>query len=151
MKQTFRAKLQPVDGVSSIFVRVPPKVMAAFAPRKRVPIAGTVNGYAFRTTIADMGGGPMIGFNATVRKGAAISAGQVVNVEVELDTEERTVAVPADLAAAMTNGDRALFDRLSYTHRREHVQAIEDAKKPETRARRIAKAIDMIRAKAESR
>jgi hypothetical protein len=149
MKHAFRARLQPVEGVSAICVSVPPNVMAAFAPRKRVPVNVTVNGYPFRTTIADMGSGPKIGFNAVVRKGAGISAGETATIEVELDTAERTVTVPPDLTAAMTAADRALFDKLSYTHRREHVQAIEDAKKPETRERRIAKTIEMVRAKAK--
>lgn len=151
MKQSFRVELRPVAGVSSIHALVPAEVMAAFAPRKRFPAKVTVNGYTFRTTVADMGDGPMIGFNATVRKGAEIAAGDTVRLDVELDTEERTVTTPGDLLAAMTSADRAQFDALSYTHRREYVQWIEDAKKPETRARRVSGTIEQIRAKAKKR
>lgn len=147
MKQSFRAKVEPVTGVSSLFVRLPPKTMAAFAPRKRVPVKVTVNGFTFRTTIADMGGGPMIGFNATARKSAQLAAADVVELTVALDTEERTVTTPADLLAAMSAAERERFDAFSYTHRREFVQSIEDAKKPETRKRRIEKTIEMIRAR----
>lgn len=147
MKHSFRARLEPVEGVSSLCVSIPEKVMAAFAPRKRVPVKASVNGFAFRTTIHDMGDGPQIGFNATVRKGAGIAAGDMAELVVELDTAERAVTPPADLLAAMNDAERARFAAFSYTHQREFVSAIEEAKKPETRQRRIEKTIAMVRAK----
>jgi hypothetical protein len=147
VKHAFRARLEPVAGVSSLHVPVPAKIMQAFAPRKRVPVTATVNGFAFRTTICDMGAGPMIGFNAAVRKGARLTAGDVADLVVELDTAKRTVTAPPDLLAAMGTAERERFTTLSYTHQREFVQAIEDAKKPETRRRRIEKTIETIRAK----
>jgi uncharacterized protein YdeI (YjbR/CyaY-like superfamily) len=93
-----------------------------------------------------MGGRFMIPLSAENRTAAVVAAGDEVDVEIELDTEPREVAVPADFAAVLdaTPAARQRFDALSYSHRRQHVLAIEDAKTAETRQRRIAKAIDLL-------
>ena len=94
-----------------------------------------------------MGGRYLLPLSAENRAGAGVAAGDEVDVDMELDTEPREVVVPADLSAAL-EGDlaaREAFERLSYSHRRRHVMAIEEAKTPVTRQRRIAKALEMLR------
>lgn len=92
-----------------------------------------------------MGGRFLVGVSAEVRAAAGVAAGDSVDVRLELDSEPREVSVPEDFAAALEEGGvRGAFDGLAYTHRREHVRAVEEAKKPETRARRIAKAVEML-------
>jgi len=108
----------------------------------------TINGYTYRSTVAVMGGRYMIGVAAEHRAAAKVAAGETRKVTLELDAAPRTVDVPADLAKALkAAGATKAFDKLSYTHRKEHVRAIEEAKKPETRARRIEKAVEMVSAK----
>lgn len=124
-----------------------------FDPREvfgkvRAPVKVTVNGYTFRTTIAAMGGPPCIGIRTSHREAAGLEGGERIEVRVALDDEERVVTPPADLVKALKAAPPA-WDRwrqLSYTHQREHAEAIEGAKKPETRARRVGKAVEMLRA-----
>ena len=124
-----------------------------FDPREkfgkvRAPVRVTVNGYTFRTTIAAMGGPPCIGMRTSYREAAGLEGGEKVEVRVALDDEERVVTPPADLVKALKAAPPA-WDRwreLSYTHQREHAEAVEQAKKPDTRARRVAKAVEMVRA-----
>ena len=124
-----------------------------FDPREkfgkvRAPVKVTVNGYTFRTTIAAMGGPPCIGIRTSYREAAGLEGGEKIEVRVALDGEERVVTPPADLVKALKAAPPAWerWRELSYTHQREHAEAIEDAKKPETRARRLAKAVEMVRA-----
>ena len=109
--------------------------------RGRVPLAIAFRGQVFRTSISVYRGEWMMVVNKEMRDGG-LEPGRTHTADVTLDAGERTVDVPADFAKAMkTAGVRTAFDALSYTHRKEHVRAIEDAKKPETRQRRIEAAI----------
>jgi uncharacterized protein YdeI (YjbR/CyaY-like superfamily) len=128
-------------------VSIPGKVMKAFAPRKRVPVKATLNGYTYRTTIVDMGDGPMIPVRKSVAEAAGAVKGKRIAVAIALDEEERTVELPGDLAKAMTKAEREAFATYSFTHRREYVEAIASAKRPETRAKRIALAVEAARKK----
>jgi uncharacterized protein YdeI (YjbR/CyaY-like superfamily) len=128
-------------------VAIPAKVMKAFAPRKRVPVRATINGHTYRTTIADMGDGAMIPVRKSVAEASGAVKGMRIAVAIELDEEERTVELPADLVKAMTKAERAAFDTYSFTHRREYVEAIASAKRPETRAKRVALAVEAARKK----
>ena len=113
----------------------------------RVPVAGTIDGSPFRTRAFRMGGVQGIRFNKQILAAAGRGPGDAVVVELWRDDEPREVAVPDDFAAAL--GDlRAGFDAMSFTHRREWVEWIDGAKKPETRERRIAKAVEQLRAKS---
>jgi hypothetical protein len=116
----------------------------------RAPVVATVNGYAFRTTIAAMGGPACIGLRRSHREAAGLVGGETVAVKVALDEAPRTVTAPADLLRALRARPGALdaWKASSYTHRREHVEAIEGAKRPETRERRVAAAVAMVAAKA---
>ena len=115
----------------------------------RAPVKVTVNGYTFRTRIVAMGGPPRIAFRKDHREAAGVDLGATVQVHVELDTEERVVRPPADLVKALKGAPPA-WDRwqeLSYTHQREHVEAIEEAKAADTRTRRIARAVRDVAAR----
>lgn len=146
MKRRFTAKVGTTGerGTAS-FIIVPDDVMAAFAPRKRVPVRVTIDGYAYRTAICDMGLGPMVGLRKSVCEAAGVAPGDIVDVVLELDEEERTVALPRDLQRALTKTELAAFEAMSYTHRREHVEAIESAKRLETREKRVALAVEAAR------
>jgi hypothetical protein len=141
----FRAVLEEVPGSSATFVRVPPAVMKKFGGRIRVPVRVTINGAEHRTTICDMGMGPMLGIPAAMRKAAGIERGRRISLDLGIDRDERVVDVPTDFAKAMRATERRVFDGLAYTHRKEYVLWIEGAKKPETRLSRIAKAREKLR------
>lgn len=144
MKKTFRSKLDKAPDMDATGIEVPfdPKDVWG---KTRVPVKATVNGYQYRTTIAKMGGRFLMPFAKEHRDASGLAAGDAIEVTLVEDTAERTVAVPEDLAAALKRAKlRGAFDALAYTHRKEHVRAIEEAKKPETRARRIAQAIEII-------
>jgi uncharacterized protein YdeI (YjbR/CyaY-like superfamily) len=136
----FRALLQGVEDSSATFVLVPARIMQEFGGRIRVPVRITVNGVEHRTTICDMGTGPAIGIPAAMRSAAGIRGGDRIGVTLAVDQEERTVDLPRDFAKAMTAAERRVYDALAYSHRKEYVLWIEDAKRPETRLRRIEQA-----------
>lgn len=132
----------------SCFIPLPFDPKAVFG-KVRAPVVATVNGYTFRTTIAAMGGPVCIGLRRSHREAAGLAGGETVQVTVALDEAPRTVTAPADLLRALQAVPGALdaWTASSYTHQREHVEAIEDAKKPETRTRRIDGAVRMIAAR----
>ena len=138
----FRAELK-LEGKTGTYIEVPLDVPAVFG-RARPPVRGTINGAPLRSTIAKYGAEYFLVINRKVREAAGVAAGQTVDIELELDTKPRTVRVPVDLAAALDQERRTVFDRMSYTHRREYVEWIEEAKRDGTRRRRIAKAVDLI-------
>ena len=112
----------------------------------RTPVKVTINSHTFRSTIARMGGQTFIPLRRSNREAAGVEGGQRVRVTLELDTEPRMVKPPADLVKALKAkaGAWQRWNELSYSHQREHVEAIEEARKPETRARRIAKAVEAL-------
>ena len=142
--ETFEGTVVVNDG-GGAWVEVPGEVIAALGGGGRIPVQASFDGIAYRGSIASMGGCMALGLLKSVRTELGKGDGDPVTVTVERDTAERTVEVPADLAAALEEaGLRKTFDALSYSHRREHVNAINEAKKPETRARRITKALEML-------
>jgi len=112
----------------------------------RAPVKVTLNGYTYRSTIASMGGTVCIPLRKSNREAAGLEGGETLNVTLELDRDERTVDVPDDFAHALRATPHAWerWEELSFSHQREHVEAIEQAKKAETRERRIATAVSMI-------
>lgn len=103
----------------------------------------TVNGHAWPSTVAVMGGRNLVGVSAENRAAAGVSAGDEIDVELVLDTDKREVEVPVDLAAAVTASPAAAaaFAALSFSNKRRYVLSVEGAKTDETRARRTAKAV----------
>ena len=142
----FRAIVQ-LGGKTATGIEVPPEIIAALGSSKRPAVRVTINGYTYRSTVAPLGGKFMIPVSAEVREAAAVSAGDEVDVDLELDLEPREVTVPPDFAEAL-DGDaeaRRFFDGLSYSNKRRIVMSIEEAKTAETRQRRITKAVSMLR------
>jgi hypothetical protein len=127
-------------------IEVPPEVIEALGAGRKPPVKVTVNGYEYRNTVAVMGGKYMISFSSDKRAATGIEGGDPIVVDLELDTSPRTVGVPDDLAAALdaAPGAREAWERLAPSHKKAHVTAVESAKAPETRQRRIAKAVESL-------
>lgn len=144
-RASFRTTAQ-LHGKTATGIEVPPGIVASLGAGQRPAVRVTVNGYTYRSTVAVMGGAFLIGISAEHRKGSGVSAGDEIDVELELDTAPREVTVPADLAEALDRepAARKRFDSLSYSHKQQHVLAVEGAKTAETRQRRISKAIGML-------
>ena len=131
---------------------VPDDVVDALGGGRRPKVTVTINGKTYRSSVASMGGRFLVGVSAENRALTGVSGGDVVDVVLELDTQPREVEVPADFAAALevVPAAKAAYARLSYSHQRAHVDAINGAKAPETRRRRIDKAIELLEVQAGS-
>ncbi len=137
----FRAYVEPPEPRRGL--EIPPDVVEALAGGKRPKVVITLNGHSWRSTVAIMRGRHLLGLSNANRQAAGVITGDEVEIELELDTEPRLVEEPEDLARAL-NGNpaaRAAYDRLPDGRKREHMRAIENAKKPETRARRIERVV----------
>jgi bifunctional DNA-binding transcriptional regulator/antitoxin component of YhaV-PrlF toxin-antitoxin module len=145
----FDAALQ-LDGKTATGIRVPDEIVSALGggnrPRVRVKLAG----HSYQTTVARMRGEFKFPVSAAVRERAGLSAGDEVEVTIELDSEPRELTIPAELADALEQRPEAkqAFEELSYTNHKRYVLAVEGAKTPETRQRRIAKALDELKQSA---
>jgi hypothetical protein len=147
MAKRFRAILEQHEGGTATSVSIPFDVPKVFGRRGRVPVRGTINGVPYRSSVFRMGDAPyFMVVNRRMREQGGLSAGQAVTVVMERDDAPRSVEVPADLEAALkaNGGAREAWARLSFTHQREHVEAVTGAKRPETRARRIARVIEKL-------
>lgn len=144
---TFRTTLF-LAGTTATGIVVPPEVVESLGAGKRPPVTVTINGFTYRSTIAVMGGEYMLPVSAERRQGAGISAGEEIEVTLELDTAPREVQVPEDLAAALAADLEAntFFQSLSYSNQLKYALSVEGAKTPETRQRRVEKAIADLRA-----
>ena len=142
----FRARVIPSGNATA--VEVPAAAMRALGAATRPAVAVTINGHTWRSRVALMRGQVLIGISAANRAAAGVAEGDVVEVALKLDTEPRTVAEPADLAEALNGAPqaRAAYERLPFGLKRKHVGAIDEAKGAETRARRIAKLIEALKA-----
>lgn len=142
---TFSAVLQEEGG--GTFVEVPPDIVAALGTRKRPAIRVVINAVELQTTIAVYGGRSFIGIRRDIREATQVAPGERIAVSLELDDEPRTVDVPADLAAALTADPEArrIFDTLSFTNRKEYAQWVLSAKRPTTRANRVAETCGLLK------
>lgn len=133
-------------GPAAAFVLDDEQVAIVGEGTKRFPARATINGVTLRTTVTKMRGEYLFGLNRAARDHAKVAAGDTVTFELELDTEPRTVKVPQALASALDADPhaRAAFDALAYTHRKEFARWVQDAKRDETRDRRIAKTLEML-------
>jgi len=141
----FHATVQ-LNGKTATGIEVPAEVVAGLGPGQRPPVRVTIGEYSYRTTVARMGGRFLISLSAENRAAAGVAAGDEVDVDLELDDAPREVEVPADLAAALARDDaaRAAFESLAYSHRKEWVRWITEAKKPDTRTTRITKTVQSL-------
>jgi hypothetical protein len=144
----FRALIERGEGREVCAIHFPFDVEQTFGARGHVPVRGTLNGAPFRASIFKMHGRHFMVVNRRLREASGVTGGETVPVTVERDTEPRVVTPPADLARALkaNREAQAAWDRLSYTHRREHVEHLDDARKPETRQRRLEKSVALLAA-----
>jgi Bacteriocin-protection, YdeI or OmpD-Associated/Domain of unknown function (DUF1905) len=135
------------SGKTTTGIQVPDEVVEALGSGKRPAVKVTINGYTYRSTVAVLGGGYMVGVSAEHRAGAGVAGGDEVDVDIELDTAPREVTVPADFAAALDAepAARRTFDGLSYSNKSWHVFQVDGAKTDETRQRRIAKSVAALK------
>jgi hypothetical protein len=151
MKRTFKARLigRGPSGAWT-FLPIPFSVEKVFGSKGRVPVAGAINGFAFRNSLMPEGDGShsmMVG--KAVQKGASASKGDLVSVVMDIDRSDRKVTVPVELASAFRYAPlaRQFFEQLSYSRQKEYADWIEGAKRPETRTARIGKGIGLLLAK----
>jgi len=135
------------SGGTTTGIEIPAEVVESLGSGKRPPITVTINGFAYRNTVAVYGGTYMVGVSAENRAGAGVTGGDEVDVDIELDTAPREVTVPDDFAAALDAEPkaRATFDRLSYSMKSYHVLQVTGAKTGETRQRRIGTSVEMLK------
>lgn len=142
----FHATLEQ-NGRTATGIEVPGHVLEALGSGKRPAVRVTINGYTYPSTVGSMGGRSLLPVSAAVRERAGVRAGDDLDVEVELDTAPREVAVPDDLAAALRADStaRRAFEGLSFSGKQRLVLPIEQAKAAETRQRRVARAVEELR------
>jgi Bacteriocin-protection, YdeI or OmpD-Associated/Domain of unknown function (DUF1905) len=143
----FRTTVE-LGGKTATGLVVPDDVVAALGGGSRPPVRITVGTHTYWTTIAARGGRFLVPLSAENRQAAGVAAGDEVDVTIALDTAPRRVAVPDDLAAALAGEPttRRFFEGLSFTHRKEWVRWVTEAKRAETRTQRIARTLDALRA-----
>lgn len=143
----FRTTLQ-LEGKTATGLLVPPEVVTALGRGRKPAVSVTVNGHTYRSTIASRGERYLIPVSAEIRKITGLTAGDEVDVRVEIDDAPREVTVPADFAERLAAEPvvKILFETLSYSNQSAHVLAIEGARTPETRQRRLDKAMETLRA-----
>ena len=141
----FRATVV-LGGKTATGIPVPDDVVEKLGSGKRPPVVVRIGDHTYRTTVAPMDGAFWIPLAAEHREAAGVAAGQEIDVDLELDTAPREVALPDDLSAAMDDGARAAFDGLAPSHKKEWVRWVEEAKKAETRAARIEKTVAGLKA-----
>jgi hypothetical protein len=144
---TITGELEP-HGPAAAFVLTEDQVQAVGEGAKRFPVRATINGQTLRLSVARMRGEYLLGLSKANREAAGVQAGDTVTLELELDAAPREVAVPPALAQALAAdpGARQAFDGLAFTHRKEFARWIEEAKRDETRERRVATTIGMLHA-----
>ncbi|MBA2275939.1 MAG: DUF1905 domain-containing protein [Chloroflexi bacterium] len=142
----FRAVIEQ-SGKTATGIHVPEEIVLALGSGKRPAVRVTINGFTYRSTVAVMGAVYMVGVSAENRAGARVAGGDEVDVDMVLDTAPREVTVPADFTAALDAepAARKTFDGLSYSNKSWHTLQVTGAKADETRQRRIAKSVEMLK------
>lgn len=142
----FRAELQSNGKTATGFV-VPEEIVARLGAGRHPRVRVTIEAHTYRSSIASMGGRMLLGVSAENREAAGVKAGDVLDVDVEVDTEERTVEVPEALAAELAGDEqaKAFYESLSYSQQQTFALPIRDAKTDETRQRRVDKAMAALR------
>lgn len=142
---TLTVVLQP-RGPAAAVILTDEQVQGISGGPKTPPVTVTVNGYTFRGRVGRMNGENLVGFNKANRDAAGVAPGDKVEVQIALDEGERSVDVPGDLAKALAKAQATdAFSQLAQSHRKEYVRWITEAKRPETRAKRIDEAVPLIR------
>jgi uncharacterized protein DUF1905/bacteriocin resistance YdeI/OmpD-like protein len=147
----FKAKIEGKEAGVVAAITPPVDVIEWFGTRARVPIRGTINGFAFRSSLMPCGGGRMMPVNMALRRGAGVEPGDTVDVVMERDQEERTVEAPAELKRELAKSKSAQerWDDLAFTHKKEMANSISGAKQEETKKRRLAKVMEVLKTGAK--
>jgi hypothetical protein len=150
-KLRFKVKLQGEAGSSVAWMDAPFDVSATFGTKGRVPVRGTINGFPFRSSLMPMGGCHGMAVNKAMRDGAKAKAGDVVDVVMKRDVGERTVEAPPELKKELAKSRKAAekWDSLAFTHKKEMALAISGAKQDETKKRRLAKVMNVLKSDAK--
>ena len=146
-KLKFKVKLIGQAGSSVAALNAPFDVKKVFGTIARVPVRGTINRFPFRSSLMPMGGCHYMAVNRTMREGAGCKAGDTVSVVMERDTAPRVVEVPALLKQALARNKtaQANWKKYSFSNQKEMALAIAGAKQEETRARRLARILDIVK------
>jgi Domain of unknown function (DUF1905)/Bacteriocin-protection, YdeI or OmpD-Associated len=146
-KLRFTVKLEGKEGSSVAWLNAPFDVVKIFGTRARVPVRGTINGFPFRTSLMPMGGCHGMTVNKTMRAGTGVQAGDKVSIVMERDEGERIVKVPPLLKKELAKSKtaQANWKKLSFINQKEVALSITGAKKEETRQRRLAKALNILK------
>ena len=147
MKATFRAVLQPDPTGTGTYVTVPREVQAKLGLTGRPKIQAVIAGHPYRGSLMPAGDGTFcLGVLKAIQQSAGVKRGDTIAVELAVDTAPRVIETPADLAKALVKNKKAAaaWAKLSYTNQREMARSIEEAKKPETRERRLASALESL-------
>jgi len=144
----FKVKIEGKEAGVVAALTPPFDVVEVFATRARVPVRGTINGFPFRSSLMPMGGCHMMPVCKSLRDSAGVAPGDIVNVVMERDEAERTVAAPAVLKKELAKNKtaQANWKKLPFTAKKEIAASITGAKQEETRARRLEKAVDILKA-----
>jgi hypothetical protein len=142
----FRVLLEKHETSEATGITIPFDVPATFGTRARVAVRGTINGFPYRSSVVPMGGRFMMPVNKELRAGANAKGGDTITVTMERDEDPRIITPPPELARALRANKvaHAAWNKLSYTHQKEHARAVEEAKRPDTRTRRIERTIAQL-------
>lgn len=149
-KLRFRAPVRPTEAGGSAFIELEAGAASRLSARARTPVRGTVKGAPFRSSIFPRGDGRFyMVLNRHLRAAGDISAGDVVDVVMERDEAPREVELPADLGKAIrrSRDAKAAWESFPYSHRKQYVDWVTEAKREEPRKRRVEKAVAMMAAK----
>ena len=143
----FKVRLEGVPGMDTAALSAPFDVGEVFGTRARVPVRGTINGFPYRSSLMPIDGCHRMVVNREIRAGAGVKAGHTVTVEMERDDVQRTVSPPPQLNKELTKSKtaRANWEKLSFTNRKEMARSILEVKQEETRSRRLAKVMDVLK------
>jgi hypothetical protein len=146
-KLRFRAKIEGKEAGVVAAITPPVDVIEWFGTRARVPVSGTINGFPFRSSLMPCGSGRMMPVNKTLCQGAGVQPGDLVDVVMERDVEERTVEAPPELKRELAKNEvaRERWDGLAFTHKKEMANSISGAKQDETKKRRLAKVMLVLK------
>ena len=143
----FQAVLQADPSGPGTFIRVPKELSARLGLTGRPKVQAVIAGHPYRSSLMPTGDGTFsLGVLKAIQQAARVTRGDTITVELELDTAPRVVEPPADLARALARNKKAAaaWEKLSYTNKREIALSLEEAKKPETRERRLAAALERL-------
>ncbi|MGB8322199.1 MAG: YdeI/OmpD-associated family protein [Candidatus Acidiferrum sp.] len=150
-KLRFRAKIEGKEAGVVAAITPPVDVIEYFGTRARVPIRGTINGFPFRSSLMPCGNARMMPVNKTLCQGAGVKPGDIVDVLMERDEEERTVEAPPELKKELAKNKKATerWETLAFTHKKEMANSISGAKQEETKKRRLAKVMQVLKTGAK--